>query len=111
MTKKHRIIGAVLSATLLIGAVALAQTRPEVTIGKSHPRLQDAQLSILKAWDKTIAAREAYRKTYPEEAHAFAVHLRKARTLLEEANEQLKLAAEEARHPVVPPPRPPRPPR
>jgi hypothetical protein len=84
---KTRIPGAVLGCLLLIGAVATAQ-RPEQDVSAArHPNLAAAQRLSRQAWERIGAAQQA--NEWDLQGHA-----QKARELLDQVNEELKLAAE-----------------
>lgn len=84
---KTRIPAAVLGGLLLMGAVATAQ-RPERNIsGARHPNLAAAQRMSRQAWEKIVAAQQA--NEWDLQGHA-----QKAKELLDQANQELKLAAE-----------------
>ena len=92
---KQRIFAAIVGASLLVGAVALAQQqRPKITIGKGHPKLMAAQESIQTAWDKVTEAWNYYKAMDPHDKTPFGGHAAKAKLLLEQADQELKLAAE-----------------
>ncbi len=74
---------------VLLGGVALAQ-RPERDISHArHPNLAAAQRLCSQAFDRITAAQQA--NEWDMEGHA-----KKAKSLLEEVNHELKLAAEAA---------------
>jgi hypothetical protein len=82
-----RIFVAVLASLLVLGGVAIAQ-RPERDISKGrHPNLAAAQRLSQQAWERIVAAQEA-------NEWDLAGHAQKAKNLLDEVNNELKLAAE-----------------
>jgi hypothetical protein len=84
-----RVFAAVLGSLLLIGGVATAQ-RPERDISAGrHPNLAAAQRLSRQAWERIVAAQQA--NEWDMQGHA-----QKAKELLDEANRELKLAAEAA---------------
>ena len=86
---KTRILAAVLGALLLVGGTALAQ-RPKRNVSAArHPNLAAAQRFTQQAWQKIGAAQAA--NEFDMQGHA-----KKAKDLLEEADKELKLAAEAA---------------
>jgi hypothetical protein len=86
---RTRVLAAVLSSFLLLGGVATAQ-RPKRNIsGARHPNLAAAQRLTQHAWEKIGAAQQA--NEWDMQGHA-----KKAKELLDEANRELKLAAETA---------------
>jgi hypothetical protein len=82
-----RISMLVLGAALLGGA-AYAMPAQNVS-AKKHPNIAQAQKLVMQAFDKVTAAQKA--NEYDMEGHAA-----KAKELLEQANNELKLAAEAA---------------
>ena len=89
MKTKHAALACSLAALLLAGGVVLAQ-KPERDIsGKKHPNLAAAQRLVSQAWDKIGAAQQA--NEFDMQGHAA-----KAKELLDQANRELKLAAEAA---------------
>lgn len=89
MTKAKLVLGSVLSAALICGSVALAQRPVENISGKKHPNLAAAQRLSQEAFEKLTAAQQA--NEWDMDGHAS-----KAKELLEQANQQMKLAAEAA---------------
>jgi len=74
---------------LLIGTLVAAQ-RPRANVsGSRHPNLAAAQQLCRQAWDRIVAAQKA--NEFDMQGHA-----EKARNLLVQANDELKLAAEAA---------------
>jgi hypothetical protein len=89
MTKKSLLINTILSAALLCSVVALAQ-RPVEDISKTiHPNLAAAQHHVVEA-SRFVSVAQKDNK-YDMQGHAD-----KARDLLVQANQELKLAAEAA---------------
>ena len=74
---------------LLVGGVAIAQRPKENVSGRRHPNIAAAQRLTTQAWEKIKAAQEA-------NEFDMAGHAQKAKNLLEEANNELKAAAETA---------------
>jgi hypothetical protein len=74
---------------LLVGGVAIAQRPKENVSGRRHPNIAAAQRLTTQAWEKIKAAQEA-------NEFDMAGHAQKAKNLLEEANKELKAAAETA---------------
>jgi hypothetical protein len=81
--------GAVLAVALIGGGVAVAQKPVENVSGKKHPNLAAAQRLSQQAFEKITAAQQA--NEWDMDGHAA-----KAKDLLDQANQQLKLAAEAA---------------
>ncbi len=89
-TKKAYLAGALAIGLTLVG-VAFAQ-RPETDINASrHPNLAEAQQHVVQAYNKTVAAQQANKDE-------LGGHAEKAIQLLDQANHELKAAAEFADH-------------
>ena len=86
---KTRILAAVLGSMLVIGGAALAQAPKRNVSGARHPNLAAAQRLSQQAWEKIGAAQEA--NEWDMQGHA-----QKAKDLLDQANKELKLAAQAA---------------
>jgi len=85
--KKTPILAAVVGSLLLIGG-ALAQPKQNVS-GAKHPNLAAAQRLSMQAYEKISAAQTA-------NEFDMAGHAAKAKTLLDQVNSELKLAAQAA---------------
>ena len=85
----RRISTVVLGLSLLIGGVAIAQRPKDNVSGARHPNLAAAQRLSRQAWEKVVAAQEA--NEWDMQGHA-----QKAKNLLDEVNNEWKLAAEAA---------------
>ncbi|HVO97052.1 MAG TPA: hypothetical protein VMT15_03255 [Bryobacteraceae bacterium] len=86
---KSRILTPVLASLLLLGGFAIAQ-KPVENISKGkHPNLAAAQAASRNAYNKIIEAQKA--NEWDMQGHAA-----KAKELLEQVNNELKLAAEAA---------------
>jgi hypothetical protein len=81
--------GAVLAVALIGGGVAVAQKPVDNVSGKRHPNLAAAQRLSQQAFEKITAAQQA--NEWDMDGHAA-----KAKDLLDQVNQQLKLAAEAA---------------
>jgi hypothetical protein len=79
----------VVAAALLCGGIAIAQRPVENVNPHRHPNLAAAQRLSQQAYEKCVAAQQA--NEFDLDGHA-----QKAKELLEQANQQLKLAAEAA---------------
>jgi len=89
MMRKRMLLSGLLGALLLIGGVSVAQ-RPERNIsGQRHPNLAAAQRLSRQAWQKVLDAQKA--NEWDMQGHA-----QKAKELLDQVNQELKLAAEAA---------------
>ncbi len=86
-TIKSRILAAIAGLGLFIGGMAVAQRPPVENINpKRHPNLAAAQDLSRRAWQRILDAQKA--NEWDMEGHA-----QKAKNLLDEVNEQLRLAA------------------
>jgi hypothetical protein len=83
--------GLALAGALVIGGVVGAQMPKDNVSNARHPNLAAAQRLSQQAWEKTTAAQAA--NEWDMDGHAA-----KAKDLLDQANQQLKLAAEAANH-------------
>jgi hypothetical protein len=81
--------GVVMVAALIGGGVAVAQKPVDNVSGKKHPNLAAAQRLSQQAYEKIVAAQQA--NEWDMDGHAA-----KAKDLLDQVNQQLKLAAEAA---------------
>jgi hypothetical protein len=86
--KRHRVLAAVFSALLAIGGVALAQPKRNVSAAR-HPNIAAAQKFSQQAYEKITAAQQA--NEWDMQGHAA-----KAKSLLDQVNNELKQAAEAA---------------
>ena len=86
---RNIIFSVIVSALMLSGTMVFAE-EPELNISpKNHPNLAAAQKLSRQAYNKIVAAQKA--NEYDMEGHA-----QKAKELLDQVNEELKLAAEAA---------------
>ena len=83
-----RVSALVLGVLLAIGGVATAQPKRNVSPGR-HPNLAAAQRLSQQAWERIVAAQQA--NEWDLQGHA-----QKAKDLLDQVNNELKLAAEAA---------------
>ena len=74
---------------LLIGGTAVAQRPARNVSGARHPNLAEAQQLSRRAWQKVVDAQQA--NEWDMQGHA-----QKAKELLDQANNELKQAAEAA---------------
>jgi hypothetical protein len=86
---RNRLLTAVLGSLLLLGGIGLAQNKqPAKNVsGARHPNLAAAQTAARNAYNKVVAAQEA--NEWDLKGHA-----QKAKELLDQVNNELKLAAE-----------------
>lgn len=90
MKLRNVLIGAVLVLTMTITGFVFAQKKPAQNVsGRRHPNLAAAQHLTAQAYQKIIAAQRA--NEWDMEGHA-----QKAKDLLDQANNELKQAAEAA---------------
>jgi hypothetical protein len=89
MTKVKLVLGSVLGAALVCGGVAMAQKPVDNVNPNKHPNLAAAQHMSQQAWEKIKAAQQA--NEWDMQGHAA-----KAKELLDQVNQELKLAAEAA---------------
>ena len=85
---KKPILVLVLVCLLAAGVAIYAKPVHNVS-GAKHPNLSEAQGLVDKAWNRIVAAQQA-------NEFDMAGHAAKAKELLNEANKELKLAAEAA---------------
>jgi hypothetical protein len=86
---KTRIFALLLGSLLLIGEVAIAQRPARNVSGARHPNLAAAQRLSRQAWQRIVDAQKA--NEWDMEGHA-----QKAKDLLDQANNELKIAARAA---------------
>ncbi len=82
----RNLVRVILAAALSFGGLAIAQTPVQNINPKHHPNLAAAQRLSQQAYQKIVAAQQA--NEFDMDGHA-----QKAKELLEQANEQLRLAA------------------
>lgn len=87
--KKALFIGVILGAASTFGCATMAQQAPNVDIGNRHGNLRHAQENIVQAWQLVSDAQ------YDNDSH-LGGHAARAKELLSEANEELRLAADVA---------------
>jgi hypothetical protein len=84
------IVGALLVMGGIAGGIAIAEAQPAQNVSKGkHPNLAAAQRLSLQAYEKITAAQQA-------NEWDMAGHAAKAKTLLDQANSELKQAAQAA---------------
>ncbi len=89
MKISRSLVGVVMAAALICGGVAVAQKPVDNVSGKKHPNLAAAQRLSQQAYEKIVAAQQA--NEWDMDGHAA-----KAKDLLDQVNQQLKMAAEAA---------------
>jgi hypothetical protein len=91
MTKTKVALGGVLTLAMICGGVAVAQMPKDNVSSHKHPNLAAAQRLSREAWEKIAAAQQA--NEWDMNGHAA-----KAKELLDQVNNELKMAAEAANH-------------
>ncbi len=86
---KNLVAAGSVAIALLAGSVAMAQKPVDNVSGKRHPNMAAAQHLSQKAWEKIVAAQSA--NEWDMNGHAA-----KAKELLDQVNQELKLAAQSA---------------
>lgn len=89
MNVKALFVGTVLGAILAVGCATAAQDRPMVDIGERHGNLRAAQEHIAQAWQMVDAAQVA-------NDSRLGGHAGRAKELLTQASQELRLAADVA---------------
>lgn len=84
---KSRALPAAAGLVMLIGSLALAQRPRENVSPRLHPNLAAAQRLSEQAWQRIVAAQNA--NEWDLQGHA-----QKAKNLVDQVNNELKLAAE-----------------
>jgi hypothetical protein len=77
------------AALLLVASAAFAAPPAEDISAKKHPNLAAAQRLSKDAWDKVVAAQKA-------NEFDMGGHAQKAKDLLDQVNNELKMAAQDA---------------
>ena len=85
---RTRLLSAILGSALVVGGVALAQPKQNVSKGL-HPNLAAAQRLSEQAYQKVIAAQQA-------NEWDLGGHAQKAKELLDQVNNELKQAAQQS---------------
>ena len=89
MNVKTLFVGIVLGTALAVGCASVAQEAPRVDIGNRHGNLRAAQEHIVQAWRMVDEAQVANNDR-------LGGHAGRAKELLSQANEELRLAADVA---------------
>jgi len=89
MSMKSFVLGVALSSSTLFGCATMAQDRPNVNIGWHHGNLRNAQENIVAAFEYIQQAQRA-------NDGQLGGHAARAKELLAEANEELRMAADVA---------------
>jgi hypothetical protein len=89
---KRIVLGSALGISLIAGGVAIAQHLPVQNVSSHrHPNIAAAQRLTEQAYNKIVAAQQA--NEWDMDGHAA-----RAKDLLDQANRELKAAAEAANH-------------
>jgi len=91
MNVRKAILGSVVGLALFASGVLIAQGPERDVSGRRHPNIAAAQRLVQQAYDKITAAQQA--NEWDMNGHA-----QKAKDLLDQANHELKEAAETANH-------------
>lgn len=91
MKRRSLLFGSILALATVAGGVMIAQGPPAENVGHRHPNLMAAQRLCGQAYDHIVAAQQA--NEWDMDGHA-----QRAKDLLDQANRELKLAAEAANH-------------
>jgi len=83
------VLGSILGAVLFALGFMVAQGQPAQNVGHRHPNLMAAQRLVGQAYDKIIAAQQA-------NEWDMGGHAAHAKELLDQANREIKMAAEAA---------------
>jgi hypothetical protein len=86
---RNHVLAAFLASLLVVGGIALAQRPGRNVSATRHPNLAAAQRLSRQAWERIVEAQRA--NEWDMQGHA-----QKAKDLLDQANNELKLAAEAA---------------
>lgn len=91
MIRKNFILGGALSAVMFVGGFAIAQLPADNVSAQRHPNLAAAQRLSTQAYERITQAQQD--NEWDMDGHAA-----KAKDLLQQANEQLRIAATAANH-------------
>jgi hypothetical protein len=91
MKMNKLVLGSILGTSLLAGGVLIAAGQPGENVGRRHANLMAAQHLIDQAYQRISDAQAANEW----DMHGHAAH---AKELLDQANREIKLAAEDANH-------------
>jgi opacity protein-like surface antigen len=89
MSKRIRTVAIALCAVFALSAVLFAQQEPRVTVGEKHGNMRAAQEYIQQAWRKVDEAQK-------DNNYNLGGHAGRAKELLAQASEEIKLSAEAA---------------
>jgi hypothetical protein len=89
MANRMLMAGVALCGAFAFGGVVIAQQAPRVTVGEKHGNMRAAQELIQQAWIKVDEAQKDNR-------YNLGGHAGRAKELLAQASEEIKLSAETA---------------
>jgi F0F1-type ATP synthase membrane subunit b/b' len=89
MMRRNMLVGVVLALVLMCTGLVFAQKPVKNVSPRRHPNLAAAQRLSAQAYDKLVAAQKA-------NEFDLGGHAQKAKDLLEQANQEIKQAAEAA---------------
>ena len=89
MSKRIWVVAIALCAVFALSAVLFAQQGPRVTVGEKHGNMRSAQEYIQQAWLKVDEAQKDNR-------YNLGGHAGRAKELLAQESEEIKLSAETA---------------
>jgi hypothetical protein len=89
MSKRIWMVAMALCAAFAFSAVLFAQQEPRVTVGEKHGNMRAAQEYIQQAWRKVDEAQK-------DNNYNLGGHAGRAKELLAQASEEIKLSAEAA---------------
>jgi hypothetical protein len=85
------VLGSLLGLGLIASGISIAKGAPVEDVGRRHPNLMAAQHLIDQAFGRIVAAQQA--NEWDMDGHA-----QRAKELLDQANREIKAAAEAANH-------------
>jgi len=88
---RRLVLGSVLGLGLIAGGFSIAKGAPVEDVGRRHPNIMAAQRLVDQAFNRIVAAQQA--NEWDMDGHA-----QRAKDLLDQANRELKAAAEAANH-------------
>jgi hypothetical protein len=89
MSKRFWMVAIALCAVFALSAVLFAEQEPRVTVGEKHGNMRAAQEYIQQAWRKVDEAQK-------DNNYNLGGHAGRAKELLAQASEEIKLSAEAA---------------
>lgn len=89
MQKRTILFGSILALASFAGGAIISQSQPQENVGRRHPNLMAAQRLCDQAYQRIVTAQQA--NEWDMQGHA-----QRAKELLDQASQQLKMAAEAA---------------